>query len=115
LQIEVRHEFAGMRTPVLLVARQDFSDELIEPIEAAIRQWLDAAQPPTENARLSLDVTCSIADTPLLRLRDMSLPLSRWYGAAPVTTTVGPPAGRHGRQRGMARPRVTVSKRGAGS
>jgi hypothetical protein len=75
LQIEVRHEFAGMRTPVLLVARQDFSEELIEPIESAIRQWLDAAQPPTENARLSLDVTCSIADTPLLRLRDVSLPL----------------------------------------
>ena len=86
--IECRYGYAigglPIEAPVVLVARQDlaigFDDELIAQIEEAIRQWLEAVQPPAQEARLIFAVTCWSAipqiDAPLLRLTNLSLPMA---------------------------------------
>ncbi len=85
--IECRYGYAigglPIEAPVVLVARQDlaigFDEPLIEQVEAAIRQWLAAVQPPAADARLIFAFTFWSAitqtDAPLLRLTNLSLPM----------------------------------------
>jgi hypothetical protein len=86
--IECRYAYAiggvSIEAPVVLLARQDvaigFDEELMEQVEAAIRQWLDAVKPPASEARLVFALTfwSAIAqtDAPLLRLTNLSLSMS---------------------------------------
>lgn len=86
--IECRYAYAiggvSIEAPVVLLARQDvaigFDEELMEQVEAAVRQWLDAVKPPATDARLVFALTfwSAIAqtDAPLLRLTNLSLPMS---------------------------------------
>lgn len=86
--IQVRYAYViggvPVEAPVLLLARQDiaigFDDQLIEQIAAAIRQWLDAVQPPPTEARLLFGFTFWSAaprtDAHLLRLANVSLPMT---------------------------------------
>jgi hypothetical protein len=86
--VECRYAYAiggvSIEAPVVLLARQDvaigFDEELMEQVEAAIRQWLDAVKPPATDARLVFALTfwSAIAqtDAPLLRLTNLSLPMS---------------------------------------
>jgi hypothetical protein len=86
--IECRYAYAiggvPIEAPVVLLARQDvaigFDEQLMEQVEEAIRQWLDAVKPPSTDARLVFALTfwSAIAqtDAPLLRLTNLSLPMS---------------------------------------
>lgn len=69
--------------PVVLVPRQDVTVDdaaLFEQIESSVHQWLDAAQPPATEARLSFGITIwstiAAIEVPLLRIADASLPMS---------------------------------------
>lgn len=73
---------AAMKMPVVLVPRHDVALDdasLFEQIESTVQQWLAAAQPPTNQARLSFEITVwsTIAgiEAPLLRIADASLPM----------------------------------------
>lgn len=86
--IECRYGYAigglPIEAPVVLVARQDlaigFDEPLIEQVEAAIRQWLVAVQPPVREACLIFALTfwsaITPAGAPLLRLTNLTLPMS---------------------------------------
>jgi len=72
--------------PVVLVPRQDHSlgdVTLFEQMASSIEQWRNAIQPPTDGARLSFAITVwsTLADTTLLKMDDVSLPMDA------VTTT----------------------------
>lgn len=74
------YDLAGMpiELPVVLVARQDYAAELGAAMHGAVAQWLDAAQPPSTNARLRLDLTlwsAPDADQPLARLSHLVMPM----------------------------------------
>jgi hypothetical protein len=73
-----------IEAPVVLVRRQDlaigFDDQLLEQIEASVRQWLDTVQPTSTGARLIFSLTLWSAvprfDAPLLRLANVSVSMS---------------------------------------
>lgn len=74
------YDLAGIpvELPVVLVARQDYAAELGAAMHGAVAQWLDAAQPPSTNARLRLDLTvwsAADAEQPLVRLSHLVMPM----------------------------------------
>lgn len=97
--IECRYAYAldsmPIEAPVLLAMRQEiaigFDEELINQIASGIQLWLDAVQPPTSDARLVFNLTLWSAiphtDAPLLRLANISLPMT-----GVVLTPTGMPA-----------------------
>ncbi|HEX6160302.1 MAG TPA: hypothetical protein VF111_09065 [Thermoanaerobaculia bacterium] len=75
LEVHYRYQVGGMpvEAPVALVTRQEFTEELIEHITGAMRQWQETIDPPVTDAYWRFQVTLWHAGAQVLRLSHLLL------------------------------------------